>query len=146
MDTDFGNVAGGGFDEVKQFTQTFITSHWMGVAIAFLILCVLVIAFFFGWIGTAAVKNKETFVSCAVGNQSALCRQGRDGPGESLENSALASGYAADPTAFCTGAGEPTDDPWGYLQTTLTGTGGEELTQFDAAAAMDRNLMIANQH
>ena len=151
METDFGASVAGGADmgmmaNVEHLFQPMIANHWLAVLIVIVILILCVIAFFFGWIGTAVVKNKEGLKTCMEGNQSPLCRQGRDGPGESLTNAALAQGFGADANAFCKGAGDATTDPWDYLRTTVAASGEEFSAYASPADQFDQNAMIAMQH
>lgn len=120
--TDFGaNVAGGGIGDkpaefFAQYLNWFGPNTWGWVIVAIMIVMViLVIAFFFGWIGTATSKKEgeqNAMGSCLEGNSAAMCKQTR----ETLGNNALAFGYGADPNAFCKNAGQPTNDPWDYMR------------------------------
>ena len=147
MENDFGaSVAGGDgtMDKIRGIFQPMFANYWLATLIVIVILILCVIAFFFGWIGTAVVKNKEGLKTCMEGNQSPLCRQGRDGPGESLTNSALAQGFGADANAFCKGAGDATTDPWDYLRTSAA---GEDFSAYASPTdQFDQNAMIAMQH
>lgn len=99
----------GGFSvsDVGRTLAPFYSNHWLAVSIAIVIMIVLIIAFFFGWIGASSVKKQEKV--------SVLTKIVRDGAGESLASGALETGYSADPTTFCASAGEPTNDPHSYM-------------------------------
>jgi hypothetical protein len=116
----------------------FFSTHWMAVCFAIVILVVLVIAFFFGYIGTSAKK---------VEGMSVLTKIVRDGPGESLTAGTLETGYAADSTAFCAGAGEATNDPYDYLRATVNDTTAEGFAPFPGyQTRLDQALAQAAQH
>jgi hypothetical protein len=148
-DSDFGErattggVFGGGLNIAWGDIGAFYLDHPMAITIAIIVLVILVFSMFFGWIGTATAR-KEGLRSCMLGNKSALCRQGRDGPGEGLTNSALAQGYGADPNAFCAGAGESTTDPWDYMRDSVA---SENFSRYASPTdQFDQNAMIAMQH
>lgn len=143
MDTDFKSMSGGGFSDFMRSAQAFVDSHFGWFFALMIILIILVIALFGGWIGAAT--KKEGLRSCNTpGYQSQLCVQGRDGPGESLTNSALVQGYGADPVKFCATAGEPTSDPTDYLRATVSSE--EALMTMSPTDQLDQTLGIAMQH
>lgn len=149
MSEDFGmrdGVTGGAvsFSDVWKQMTAFATEH-IGVMVAlFIVLVILVIALFFGWVGTYYTKTGEGMSCSTPGNQSPMCAQIRDGAGESLTNSALLQGYGADPRAFCRTAGADSADPQDYLRQSLEKD--ESLTMLSPQDAIDRNLMIAMRH
>lgn len=145
--TDFGvNVAGGGIGEdptgfFSQYFNWFGQNTWGWVIIAIMIaLIILIIAFFFGWIGAASKKEGaiNAMGTRRKGNTSPIGMQTR----ETLSNNALTFGYESDPNAFCKNAGEPTNDPWDYMRAESAKApvtpGDEYLTRYtDPETAFD---------
>jgi len=139
-DNDFTTVGGGfSIDEIGRKVGPFFNDHWIAVMIVIVTLIIMVIAFYAGWIG--ATKTKEPV--------SVLTYVTRDGPGESesMTNSALATGYDADPVSFCASAGEPSGDPSDYLRASVNDTTSEGLTRYPGYnAQLDRALVRGMQH
>lgn len=144
-ETDFAYASQGttggvkSMDEMWGSVTKFIAEHPKVIVAIIIILVILVIALFFSW-----VSGRENLSCSTPGNQSPLCGQIREGPGESLTNSALMLGYGADPKAFCRTAGKDSADPQDYLRHAVEGE--ESLSGLSPQDAMDRNLMIAMQH
>jgi len=121
---------------MKSAIDGMIINHPTIVLIMMVILVILVIAMYFG-----LFSSEEPLRTCMSGSASQLCKQSRDGVGESLTSSAIAQGYDADASAFCSGAGQPTNDPRDYL---LHASKESEL--FSVADQFDKNLVIGMQH
>jgi hypothetical protein len=151
---DFMRVSGGGLAEVGQFLGPLYQNHWMIFTIIMVILILAVFAFMFGLVSVSAkgaanattvklLTQAEPF-ACNPGNRSAMCRQTR----ESLTSSALATGYDADPAAFCSAAGTDSTDPWSYLSENAGGADtAESLSRYASQAERsDHALAVAMQH
>ena len=132
---------------------------WYHTMLAVFVVLIVIIAYL--WY--TRTKKAESFSCGTPGYQSALCYTGRDGPGESLDNQSLVSGFYADPFGACVGAQDDSGDPMEYVRsdeqdsraTTTTPIASppataapttEHFTSLSPADRLDRNLMISMQH
>lgn len=145
--SDFGSqISGGGtYENIRVAAKSFFDEYTMAVLLVIVVMFIWIIITTWGW---SLSGKKEGILSCMPGNDAALCRQGRDGPGEGLENGVLAQGFGANPQSFCANAGEATTDPQDYLRlTSLQSSEGENLSPYASPTdRFDQNLMIAMQH
>jgi len=139
-------VTGSGIKDVFGMVNGFLQKYSSMIIIGMLMVMMIFVIWTLartGAIKSAVVTGKEKLY-CNPGNRSPLCHQTR----ETLTSNMLATGYAANPNAFCANISGETTDPWGYLaETARSGTETESLSRYATRAEReDAALAIAMQH